>query len=251
MVSSDIVQVEIRNRDIARAASFYEHAMGWLVVESGDTGYRVALTGLRPIVGLQQTPHERVPVTSVPFVGVDDAIASAEAVKELGGRVIISGAKAGAAGTWSMTMDPWGNELGFWQSSPDWNPTLGADVVHPVAWVEIAAPDLAAAVRYYRRACGWTFQVSPEVDDFAFFQKKGAVGIGLVSGERGARLSKTTVYLATPDLEASVAAALAAGATLRVEPTVGPEGGTFAVINDPEGIPIGFFQDLAIRVTAE
>jgi len=240
-----IQQIEFRGRDLERMKAFYHDGLGWEIRPAGEPLLAFALTGRLPLVQLLQTPIPEVPPGVVIYAEVPDCAAATEIAKANGAIVIIEPTVAGTAGTWSLVHDPWGNELGFWQSAPDWRPSPGAAVIHPIAWVELRAPDLVAAVRFYRKVCGWSFQVAAGVGDFAFYEASSpgrpGVGVGLVGGERAARLQRTTVYAATSDIEASLAGLIAAGGKLSVEPSPGPEGGRFAVVADPDGNPIGLF----------
>lgn len=240
----EICQLEIRVRDLGRASAFYRDGLGWRLTPTGDPIYTFADTGRQPPIGLLQTPHAGVPTGVVPYVRVDDANGAADTVTRMGGRVIIARVAAGTAGHWALTIDPWGNELGLWEPGPQWDPKPQAPVRHPLVWVELRAPELAEAVRYYRKVCGWSFQVTPGVDEFAFWKgERSAIGVGLAGGQRAARLRQLTPYFGTPDLKGSIGGILAAGGSEVVGPRSGPEGGRFAVLADPDTNPIGLFED--------
>lgn len=240
----DICQLEIRVRDLGRAGAFYRDGLGWRLTPTGDPIYAFADTGRLPPIGLLQTPHAGVPTGVVPYVRVEDAGAAADAVATQGGRVIIARVAAGTAGHWALTTDPWGNELGLWEPAPAWDPKPQGSVQHALLWVELRAPALAEAVRFYRKVCGWSFQVTPGVDDFAFWKSdRSPVGVGLAGGRRAARLRQLTPYFGTPDLTRSIRAVTAAGGSETVSARGGPEGGRFAVLADPDGNPIGLFED--------
>lgn len=250
----EICQFEYRCRDLARVAAFVRDGLGWRLTPAGE-GYVLANPGVPPVVGLMQTAHEEVPLGVTPYVRVEDAGVAFERALSLGARPLIGRTAAGEAGHWAHVLDPWGNELAFWEparvvSPPRWEP-----VHNPLVWYEIPVPDLEGAVRFYRQLCGWTFQVTPDVEDFAFFRDpRQPVGVGLVAGARARLLRELTPYAATPDLAAAVEIARAAGANvgpdgtrssgaeLRVAPSRGPDGGRFAVLQTPDGNPIGLFE---------
>ncbi len=238
----EICQFEFRCRDLSLAATFVEEAFGWRLTPAG-VGYVLANPGRPPVIGLMQTAHAEVPTGVTPYVRVADAGEAFKTALALGGRGLIGRTPAGAAGYWAHVLDPWGNELAFWEAARAVTPPHVDPVHNPLVWYEIPVADLAAAARFYRQLCGWTFQVAPGVEAFAYFRDtRQAVGVGLVGGPRGERLRELTPYAATPDLEAAVAMACAAGAAIRTGPEGGPEGGRFAVLTTPDGNPIGLFE---------
>ncbi|MEM6296554.1 MAG: VOC family protein [Myxococcota bacterium] len=102
---------------------------------------------------------------------------------------------------------------------------------HAIDYVEITAPDLAAAKAFYSAAFGWTF------NDYG----PGYAGIvgetreqgGLAQGEpRGA--GGPLVVLYSDDLDATLAAVKSAGGTISTEPFDFPGGRRFH-FTDPGG----------------
>ena len=106
---------------------------------------------------------------------------------------------------------------------------------HTLDYVEIAAPDLPTAMDFYSRAFGWEFtQYGP-----------GYAGIRSGDGEAGGLSAEGVpgtggplVLLYSADLDATVAAVLAAGGTVVNGPYSFPGGRRFH-FRDPAGNELG------------
>jgi predicted enzyme related to lactoylglutathione lyase len=114
-----------------------------------------------------------------------------------------------------------------------------AETHHHISYVEIPAPDLAAAKAFYGAAFGWTFT---DYGD-AYVGIRAPDGEGEVGGlspvgdpVRGALL----VLLFSDDLDASVAAVEEAGGTVVQGPYPYPGGRRFH-FTDPAGNELGVY----------
>jgi predicted enzyme related to lactoylglutathione lyase len=117
-------------------------------------------------------------------------------------------------------------------------------------WVDLWTSDVAEARRFYGELFGWTAD-DPEPAFGGYFgvRRDGVRIAGAMGhmGEPGADFfmeatDTWSIYLTTPDIEATVAAAVAAGAQL--EGPVMPVGdlGVQATLVDPTGAHLGFWQ---------
>lgn len=236
-----IVQVEIRVRSLERAVAFYGQLFDWRIEVLAANSYAVADTGKMPIVGIQQTANSDVPIGVVPYTSSQNAAADAAIARGEGARVLMPVCEE-ASGSWSHIADPWGNELAFWESKRP-TPKLQGSGVNRVSWWEVPVPDLPAAVRFYRRVCGWDFQVLPEQEAFAFHQhSKADVGIGLVGGTRAAQLGQPHIYIEVADVGAMAGPVKAAGGTISEQVGSAAEGRAFRVMRDPDGNPFGLVE---------
>ncbi|MCX4744392.1 VOC family protein [Kitasatospora sp. NBC_01287] len=103
-------------------------------------------------------------------------------------------------------------------------------------WIDLGAPDVAAAVAFYGAVFGWEAQsFGEEAEGYAVLRVGGrAVGaVGRLT-EAGAR-SAWTVYFNTPDAGAAAEAVLDAGGTVRLPPTDAGKEGRLAQFTDPQG----------------
>jgi predicted enzyme related to lactoylglutathione lyase len=115
------------------------------------------------------------------------------------------------------------------------------------SWVEIEAPDPAAAKEFYGDLFGWEYADQPTGDE------GGVYSLATIEGDKVAGLSgqvsdtegqpaKWNVYLATDDVDGAAERALAAGGKVLADPMdVGPAG-RMAVVQDPGGAVVGFWQ---------
>lgn len=114
----------------------------------------------------------------------------------------------------------------------------------PVCYLELPAPDPAAAAAFYREVFAWTVKESRlEATPYWSFR----AGEGGLEGGFDPRLPVQTdggplLYLRVADLAATLSAAQAVGATLLRPPTpVGGAHGVSALLRDPSGNRLGLW----------
>lgn len=125
------------------------------------------------------------------------------------------------------------------------SPPVGAP-----CWVDLWTSDVDTARTFYGSLFGWTSDdPDPAFGGYFSFERDGARIAGAMGdmGERGtdffmAANDSWKIYLATPDAEAAAAAAVAAGAELVGPVTPVGDLGVMAVLNDPTGANVGFWQ---------
>ena len=236
-----ISQIEIRVKDLIPNAQYYAGTFSWSI-NAVSEDYATIDTGTAPIGGLLQVPPDSIPIGVSPYVLVADCQATYEKALSLGAQTCLPPMDIPGAGVYATVYDPGGTELSFWQGYQPMGDQFQGSGQNPFMWLEKPAPDLAATVGFYANLLQWNFTIAPGVDDFAFCDSADrAVGIGLVSGERGALLRGNTVYVRVTDCEATCARAQAAGGFVHVEPQAS-HSGTFAVIVDPSGNPLAITQ---------
>jgi predicted enzyme related to lactoylglutathione lyase len=111
-------------------------------------------------------------------------------------------------------------------------------------WIDLGIPDLDRAMEFYGALFGWTFEVGPE--------EYGRYTQCLLDGRRAAALAPNpdpsatefwwSVYLATDDLDATVARSLEAGGSVVGGPFDIPEQGRGALLRDTVGAQFGLWQ---------
>ena len=111
---------------------------------------------------------------------------------------------------------------------------------HTFDYVELAAPDLAAAKAFYGDAFGWTFtDYGPA---YSAINHPGGDGeIGGLNPERQAGPGLPLVILYSDDLDATLAAVRSAGGTIDEEPFEFPGGRRFH-FTDPAGNSLAVWQ---------
>lgn len=107
-------------------------------------------------------------------------------------------------------------------------------------WIDLTTSDAEGARRFYTELFGWT---AAEADEnyggyFMFFSGDAPVA-GCAPGDSG---DVWAVYLATDDVEKTVASAAAEGGTVLVPPMPIGDVGTMACVVDPSGAVVGAWQ---------
>jgi predicted enzyme related to lactoylglutathione lyase len=106
-------------------------------------------------------------------------------------------------------------------------------------WVELAGSDLDASAAFYGAVFGWTrARYNPDTFDFSL----GDVEIGGLLPRVGEAPDAWGVYLKVNDIQATLAAAAAAGGRVLHEPVREGDDGVWAMLEDPSGAKIGVWQ---------
>lgn len=235
-----IWQIEIRVTDLDRAMAFYAGVLGWRIHKVSDD-YAMIDTGRAPITSLWAIAGTGMPLGVCHYVQSADCVVDAGRAVLLGGQVVVEYTEIEGSGAFTDTLDPWRNEIAFWQAATPGSPEFdGAPLPH-FAWIELGAADSAAARDYYRELLGWQFEANPAVEDYAVCTEV-APGIGLVGGERGSRLRGLTDYLSVADLDSTLAAISRFGGEALGEAVELPDGGRMALFVDPDGNRFGLVQ---------
>jgi uncharacterized protein len=112
-------------------------------------------------------------------------------------------------------------------------------------WVDLIAPDVEAARRFYRALFGWEYDIGgPEYGGYSTARVGNRAAAGLSGPQPGAppMPAAWSLYFATDDVEADVARAVELGAKVLFPPLVVDAFGSMAVCEDPTGAAFGFWQ---------
>lgn len=115
-------------------------------------------------------------------------------------------------------------------------------------WLDLGAPDVAAAARFYGSVFGWELDPpEPEADGYGIFRLggKSVGGLGPLT-ESGAR-SAWMIYFQTPDAEATAAAVERSGGSVRVAPFAPDDEGRMTQLTDPQGGQFAVWQPGTMR----
>lgn len=112
------------------------------------------------------------------------------------------------------------------------------------SWVDLATTDIAAATRFYSELFGW--EVQGQGEEFggygiATVRGKAVAGIGPMVPGLGDSPAWST-YLATADLDATMAAAVSAGGTVTMPASAAGDFGRRGFVTDPTGAAVGFWE---------
>jgi predicted enzyme related to lactoylglutathione lyase len=229
--------------DLDASIEFYGALFDWDVPESENAeqtgGYRQAMKGDKPVSGMMPLMQEGQPPAWTTYISVEDADATAAAVKEGGGTVLAEPMDVMDLGRMAIFADPAGAVFGIWQP----NTFQGAGVVNEhgaLSWNELNTRDPEAAKAFYGHVFGWDFEDNDmgEMGTYTSLKLGDApVGGMLNMAERGVPEEVPAhwqVYFAVDDTDAAVDRAKQGGGSVMVEPIDIPVG-RFAILTDPHG----------------
>ncbi|MFE1799750.1 VOC family protein [Streptomyces sp. NPDC059517] len=154
--------LDLGTPDIDGATSFYRGLFGWDFQSAGpDTGgygfFQAA--GKTAAGGMQTTPEQGPPSWTVYFQS-PDADATAKAVEQAGGGVLVPPDDVMDKGRMAILADRAGVPFGLWQPAA----LRGLDVAGEegsLCWVELYTPDIAAAAAFYHSVLGMETSAMP------------------------------------------------------------------------------------------
>lgn len=112
---------------------------------------------------------------------------------------------------------------------------------HPISHVEIPAADPEAVSTFYHEVFGWQVQADPTYH-YVIFQAEGGLRGGFAGpSEPTYQPDRLLVYLATDDIDATLAAIEAHGGKTMLPKTEIPGVGWWAMFSDPAGNHLGLF----------
>jgi predicted enzyme related to lactoylglutathione lyase len=117
---------------------------------------------------------------------------------------------------------------------------------HPVVWFEVMGKDGAALQRFYTKLFGWKIDASNPMR-YGMVEATEGRGIPGGVGELGDQPwpSKTTFYVSTTDINASLEEAGKLGGTTVLPRTELPGGTILGFFADPEGNTVGLVEEAA------
>lgn len=230
----DVFQIEIRVADLAASMTFYKNVFDWGLYQVSPE-YTLVDTGRMPVVGLMREP--RLPIGVAPLFLVDDCEAASKKVKELGGRPMFTRSEVPGSGAFTAALDPWGNELYFWEQIVEGHPKLKHAALNPFVYVEIATPNLERSTRFYTELMGWSFWNVPFSPDIAIAEGYGLQrGIGLYGASK---TSGIVSYVQVASLDETAAKVTAAGGQVLVPPEPFLNEGRYLIFADRSGNRLG------------
>ncbi len=233
--------VDLQTTDVDGAKAFYGGLFGWTFDDSPAPGgftYSMARLGSDTVAGIlplgPTLAANNVPPAWNTYLAVDDAERSLKRAGLLGGTVVMPLTDVPGAGRMGFLTDPSGATVGLWEAGGH----IGATRVNEpgtLIWNELITPDSAPALDFYSKAVGLD-PLDSRLGDHAYtlLQVDGTDVAGATAPAMDGVPPHWHTWFAVADVEATAAAATAAGGTLLVEPTTGPMGPQ-ATIRDPQG----------------
>jgi predicted enzyme related to lactoylglutathione lyase len=223
--------------DLAVARAFYGPLLGWrFEVRDGRTQ---AFLDDRRVVGLAEFVGHTLPVQPAwcVYLATDDLPATAAAVTDAGGRVVVAPRRVPGLGEVALATDPAGAVFGLWEpvGHTGWDVAAEAGAV---VWSEVMVHDQPRALAFYRRVFGYT------VDDlsaagFAYaavqLDDAAVAGVGGYSAQAGADAPAAwTVYFGVRDADLAVARVVELGGRV-LSPPADSTFGRIAIVAGPFG----------------
>ncbi len=110
-------------------------------------------------------------------------------------------------------------------------------------WVDLAAPDVAAATQFYGSVMGWSFvDTGEQFGHYRIAQTAGHAAAAIGSLMQEGQPTAWTVYLASDDADATARLITDNGGTVLGGPMDLPGTGRMVVATDPLGAPFGVWQ---------
>lgn len=231
--------VDVASPDLDASVAFYRALFGWdaAAVELDGGDYRVFELGGKTVGGIRSVDDaDALPLWRA-YVSVDDASATANAVRDAGGRVVVEPYDVRDQGRLALCADGAGATFGVWQAGA--NP--GAQLcIEPgtFCWIELACRDVDAAKAFYGAVFGWNGTTTPlEGTSYTEFDAGGSSVAGMILMSElwpPDMPAHWMVYFAVDDCDVVADHAHRLGGRVAVPPT-DIEPGRFAVVNDPQG----------------
>lgn len=230
--------VDLMAPDVAAAQAFYSEVLGWTFADTADEygGYAIAQVDEAAAAGIgPEQPGARLAWTL--YMASDDADATAAAVTEAGGTVLMPPGEVGPLGRMFMAVDPTGAPFGVWQAGEH----IGAEVVNQpggLTWEDLRSRDPETAHAFYRQVFGYqTEAMDVAGPGYALFSRPGEEapmgGMGPMMGDKEAE-PHWLVYFGVADADAAVVAAEQAGGSVPA-PAIDTPYGRMAGLADPAG----------------
>ncbi|MFF3143479.1 VOC family protein [Streptomyces sp. NPDC057927] len=237
--------LDVGTPDIEGASSFYGGLFGWQFQSAGPDagGYGFFQLAGKTAAGGMQTTEEQGPPSWTVYFQTPDAQATAKAVEQAGGSVIVQPMDVMGQGHMAILGDEAGVPFGIWQPAL----TKGIDVAGDpgsLRWVELYTPDEPAAAAFYNSVFGWeTSAAAFSGGTYTCINPAGAEESDMFGGVVPLADDPTEAqsgaywlpYFEVTDTDATVSKAQELGGTVRM-PATDLEGvGRMAKLADPYG----------------
>jgi uncharacterized protein len=116
-MANPFVHIELMSTDVGKAKDFYGKLFDWKLEDMPmpDMTYTMIQVGEGTGGGILKNPMPNAPSGWIPYVNVDDLVASTAKAKSLGATVLKENVDVMGHGAFSIIMDPTGAMLGLWQ----------------------------------------------------------------------------------------------------------------------------------------
>ena len=242
--------VDLATTDPAAAKTFYTGLFNWTADDRpvGGMTYTMLKLGDDEVAGLYeldaQMRDQGIPPNWFNLVSVEDAAASAEKARELGGTVLTDAFDVMDFGRLAVIQDPVGAAFGVWQPGTN----IGASRVNDpgsLTWNELNTRDYATAIPFYTGLFGWSAEPMEDDGKVTYVTLKNGDrlngGIMVHGPEVGEMPSFWMPYFTVESTDDAVAKVNELGGVTLNGPMDLPNG-RIAVVRDPQGAAFAVFQ---------
>ena len=228
--------------DVEQAKEFYGALLGWeyQVFKPGEMDVPMISRNGEMHGGIQQRTSDSTPPHWCGFVHVEDLAATTARVESGGGSTLVPAMPIPDVGQIAVFADPQGAVFGATQGAGELPVPTGTFL-----WDELLALDVEAAKRFYGDVIGWT-TADMDMGDMVYtlLKRSGGVDVGglMRKPEDAPGPAAWLTYVATDDVDASVARTKELGGAVFMEGMDVPEVGRFAVVADPAGAVFGLYK---------
>jgi predicted enzyme related to lactoylglutathione lyase len=233
--------IELATNDAERSREFYTRLFGWTAGEGSPEhgGYFMFFRDSAPVAGGMPVPAEmQLADAWNTYLAVEDARTTASDGQQAGATVSVEPMQVADLGTSVVLNDPTGVRIGGWQADTFAGFPAGGGAGAPV-WHELLTPEFEKENRFYRDVFGWDLHRMADTDEFRYatLGVDDAARAGIMDAASFAddpMVGHWRVYFASDDVDATMEAATALGATVN-QPATDTPYGRLAALTDPTG----------------
>lgn len=234
---------DLASSDLEGAKRFYSALFGWDCQdrEAENGPYSIAFQKGEPAAGIYQTQGDMTSVWTT-YIAVDDADATAERIREAGGRILMEPFDARDSGRMAIASDPTGAIFAIWQARNH----IGAAIVNEhgaLNWNELISDHLDTALDFYRSVFGYETESeeTPSGREYHLLKVGGRGVAGAMEPPKPEIPNQWSIYFAIDDVATAEDVVKENGGTVVFGP-VEAEVGTFLGIGDPYGAQLTLIQ---------
>jgi predicted enzyme related to lactoylglutathione lyase len=115
-MANPFVHIELHTKDVEKSKKFYTTLFHWKLEEFPGMDYTIIKVGEGTGGGMMKNPMPSDPDNWLPYILVDDVIASTKKAKSLGATIAGEVTEVPDMGWFSVIIDPTGAAFGLWQT---------------------------------------------------------------------------------------------------------------------------------------
>jgi predicted enzyme related to lactoylglutathione lyase len=234
---------ELMTTDVAAAKAFYAKVVGWGAQDAStpDLAYTLFTVGGASVSGLMELPEDARKMGATPrwmgYVGVNDADATADRIRRLGGAVYVPPTNSNI-GRISVVADPQTAILALVEG-PKAGQQQSAELDEPgrVGWHELLAADSQKAFAFYGELFGWRKADAElgQTDAYQLFSAGGQMIGGMFTKRPVEPVPYWLYYFNIGNIDAAAEHVKRGGGRIFEGPFEVPDGSWIVRCIDPQG----------------